>query len=272
MTLIEARNESMSTKEFYEKNGYVILKKAISDELIEKYETVWAKHVSDRRDARGNLEGWGHDFDVYLDHPEIMDILCHDSIARTFVGINKAVALHKNVTYFVSTEQGWHQDAAFTHREAGDNYQGAWVALEDVQPEAGPFEVVSGSHKWDYDLSTLYTNEPNTAGQIIEGVSSHDFFQNEIDKRGGEIVSFVGQKGDVMIWHGHLVHRGSMPENKNITRKSLIGHYCNMFANNDVKPEDKARYENALVVIDEMTEKHTNVFGKWGEGIFFKTP
>lgn len=262
----------MSLKEFYDKNGYVILKKAIPDELIEKYEKVWLKHVADRRDERGNLEGWGHDFDVYLDHPEIMDILCHDSIAKTFVDVNKAVALHKNVTYFVSTEQGWHQDAAFSYREAGDNYQGAWVALEDVSPEAGPFEFIPGSHKWDCNLDELYLTEPSKPGRIREGVSSHDFFQKELEKRGAEIVSFVAEKGDVIIWHGHLVHRGSMPENRNITRKSLIGHYCNMFANTDVKPEDRERYENAPAVIEEMTLKHTDVFGKWGEGIYFKTP
>lgn len=261
----------MNIKNFYDENGYLILKKAISDELIEKYEKVWTQHVADRRDERGNLAGWGHEFDVYLDHPEIMDILCHDSIAKTFVNINKAVALHKNVTYFVSTEQGWHQDAAFAYREAGENYQGAWVALEDISPEAGPFEFIPGSHKWDCDLTALYSNDKDR-GRMKEGVSSHLFFQNEIDKRQAKIVSFIAEKGDVIIWHGHLVHRGSMPENRGITRKSLIGHYCNLFANNSVTPNDKEWYEQSESVRNEMLSDYSEVFAKWGEGIYFKNP
>jgi ectoine hydroxylase-related dioxygenase (phytanoyl-CoA dioxygenase family) len=262
----------MSIKEFYDKNGYVILKKAIPDELIEKYEKVWMQHVSDRRDERGNLEGWGNDFDVYLDHPEIMDILCHDSIARTFVDVNKAVALHKNVTDFVSTEQGWHQDAAFAYREAGENYQGAWVALEDIGPEAGPFEIVPGSHNWDCDLTVLYPDIKDQPGQLREGVRSHDFFEKEIEKRGAEMVSFIAEKGDVIIWHGHLVHRGSMPQNRNITRKSLIGHYCNLFANTSVTPDDKQWYEQSETVRNQMVSEYSDLFAKWGEGIYFRTP
>lgn len=262
----------MNTKEFYDENGYVILKKVISDELIAKYEKVWMQHVADRKNERGSLEGWGDDFDVYLDHPEIMDILCHDSIAKTFVDVNKAVALHKNVTYFVSTEQGWHQDAAFALREAGENYQGSWVALEDVSPEAGPFEFIPGSHNWDCDLTFLYPDIKDEAAQVRNGVSTHDFFQNEIDKRGAEIVSFIAEKGDVIIWHGHLVHRGAMPKNRAITRKSLIGHYCNLFADTSVIADDKQWYEQSEKVRDQMLSEHADIFSKWGEGIYFKAP
>ena len=62
-----------------------------------------------------------------------------------------------------------------------------------------------------------------------------------------EIYSFLPKKGDAIIWHGRLIHRGANPRNNDLTRKSLIGHYCNMFAH-------EAAVENAPNVFD-TTEK-----------------
>jgi ectoine hydroxylase-related dioxygenase (phytanoyl-CoA dioxygenase family) len=262
----------MNNKAFYDANGYVVIEKAIQDNLLDKYEDLWMTNVSQKRDQRGNLEGWGDKHDVYLDHPEIMDILCHDSIAQTFIDLNKAVALHSNVTYFNSTEQGWHQDAAFVTLEASDNYQGAWVALEDVSIDAGPFEVIPGSHKWELDLSEIYINEPHKAGRTRDGVSTHDYFQKEIEKRNASVFTFEAKRGDAIIWHGHLVHRGSMPNNRDLTRKSIIGHYCNTFAHTSAKPEDREIYEDSESVRQTMKTQMKNIFGTWGDGLYFRSP
>src|SRR5207253_345201 len=35
----------------------------------------------------------------------------------------------------------------------------------------------------------------------------------EIRSTGSEVKRFLGRKGDVLIWHGRLVHRGSAPRN-----------------------------------------------------------
>jgi hypothetical protein len=45
-----------------------------------------------------------------------------------------------------------------------------------------------------------------------------------------------------------------------------------MFSNPDVKPEDRELYEQSGTIRDEMVEKHSDVFAKWGEGIYFRTP
>jgi ectoine hydroxylase-related dioxygenase (phytanoyl-CoA dioxygenase family) len=121
-------------------------------------------------------------------------------------------------------------------------------------------------------LTVLYPDIKDQPGQLREGVRSHDFFEKEIEKRGAEIVSFIAEKGDVIIWHGHLVHRGSMPQNRNITRKSLIGHYCNLFANTSVTPDDKQWYEQSETVRNQMVSEYSDLFAKWGEGIYFRTP
>ena len=135
----------MNNVEFYEKNGYVILENLISEDLIDSYEQKWIKENGDK------VQGWdGHT--SYLDHPEILDILCHKGVGDFFTNAQKGVALHLNLTYWVSTEKGWHMDSNIPNKMGSDNYTGAWVALEDISLDSGPFQLIPGSHLWDIDL------------------------------------------------------------------------------------------------------------------------
>jgi hypothetical protein len=36
---------------------------------------------------------------------------------------------------------------------------------------------------------------------------------------------FIARKGDVLIWHGRLLHRGTRANQPGMQRKSLISHY-----------------------------------------------
>jgi len=47
----------------------------------------------------------------------------------------------------------------------------------------------------------------------------------EIVRRGAKVRPFVAKRGDVLIWHGRLLHRGSKPRQHGTPRKSLICHY-----------------------------------------------
>jgi ectoine hydroxylase-related dioxygenase (phytanoyl-CoA dioxygenase family) len=50
-------------------------------------------------------------------------------------------------------------------------------------------------------------------------------FENEIAVRGAEVVTYLPKKGDVLFWHGRLVHRGSEPNVPGMLRKSMIAHF-----------------------------------------------
>jgi hypothetical protein len=39
-------------------------------------------------------------------------------------------------------------------------------------------------------------------------------------------VRFHPKQGDVLLWHADLVHGGSKREHRNLTRQSLVTHYC----------------------------------------------
>jgi ectoine hydroxylase-related dioxygenase (phytanoyl-CoA dioxygenase family) len=47
----------------------------------------------------------------------------------------------------------------------------------------------------------------------------------EMAARGAVIRGFTAEKGDVLVWHGRLIHRGSLPRVPNRLRRALITHY-----------------------------------------------
>ena len=250
----------MNYKEFFETNGYLIIKNAIGQEIVDKYEREWDKENLEKRNERGLLEGWeGHS--SYLQHDLIKDILCHQSIQDVFVDIEKGVALHSSRTYGTSTEMPWHHDSVLPNEVAGDNYIGVWVAIEDVTEDSGPFEFIPGSHIWDIDFSEAYS-----VAEIgsFEGNYGSFNLEEEISKRNVESVKFLANRGDVLVWHGRLVHRGSIPKNKAITRKALIGHYCNGYANIDATNNPPSLNEAITQLVDDSSR-----FGQWKSGGFY---
>jgi hypothetical protein len=50
-------------------------------------------------------------------------------------------------------------------------------------------------------------------------------FERKIAESGLPVKQFVPSKGDVLIWHGRLVHRGSKASANGEIRRSLIAHY-----------------------------------------------
>jgi ectoine hydroxylase-related dioxygenase (phytanoyl-CoA dioxygenase family) len=217
--------------QFYEDNGYLVIEDAIPKENIDSYLKLMADNLTE--DKNGLKRGWsGHS--SYLAVEESLDILCHENVQNTLEALDKGVALHLELPYWVSTEKKWHQDNKLSNPIAGNNYIGVWVALEDIDANAGPFELIPGSHKWDIDSDKVYEDKYGALGTKPH----YEFLQEEIDKR--EVTDtfiFLPKKGDAVIWHGKLIHRGAPPVDKSLTRKSLIGHYCNMLANNESTEE-----------------------------------
>src|SRR5262249_9384627 len=117
-------------------------------------------------------------------------------------------------------------------------YLAVWMALDEIHPDSGPFEYLPGSHRWptlrrDKVLSFL-TEEEHSRRSPRPGVDHWPSYaerfvtpavEREIRRSRLPIRSFLGQKGDVLIWNGRLMHRGSMPRVPGMPRRSLITHY-----------------------------------------------
>ena len=139
---------------------------------------------------------------------------------------------------------------------------GAWIALEDVHPEAGPLVVFPGSHRdglWDFaDVGVVAANKGAATmaapgGGIATGNltwakfrKSHIHMPYQLNGSAPEAFRLYTQRlhdilaqrkmepvpvpallkrGEVLMWSAGVVHGGGLVRNFSRTRKSITTHY-----------------------------------------------
>ncbi len=221
-------------------SGYVILKNFLPEALIENYCRLRSK-VS-------NLGGW-YCPTPYMYYRELRDICLYSPLMEVMkLLIGEEMGLHLNLTGWVSTTRDWHQDDYLNPPFVNSWYAAVWMALDDIHPDAGPFEFVPGSHKWPLlrrDLVWNYMEQEETLKPdwpIVSEKICVPAFEDYIHRTNSKVETFLGKKGDVLIWHGRLAHRGSLAKNPNLARKSLIAHYSALSKREDMP--HRAKWNN----------------------------
>lgn len=217
--------------------GVVVLPSLIDDERIEAYERAWVASNGPRLicpteplgawTLHATRPGGWPDCTPYMRHPEILDLLAPVAphVERL---LGEPAGVHLNLTGWVSTTRNWHADGYLNPRTGpGDGYAAVWVALGDIHRDAGPFQFVPGSHRWPqitqdvigryYDLG-----DPRWPAQS-EGLLT-DLYEREIMRRQAPVVTYLPHRGDVLIWHGRLLHRGTVPNVAGAYRPAFIAH------------------------------------------------
>ncbi len=206
----------------WERDGVIYLQNIVPPELISAYRTI--------RDPLGPL-GWSHPT-PYFEHPEVRDLCLFPELMQVLDSlIEDPLGLHLNLTKYVSTERHWHQDTYLNPENVKDRYAAVWIALEDIHPDSGPFQYVAGSHTWPrMSREALFSVAPKelldphlwpTLTQDLVGQAC----RQEIVRREGKVTTYLPRKGDCLIWHPRLMHRGSVPNVPGTPRHSLIAHY-----------------------------------------------
>ncbi|NEA37410.1 phytanoyl-CoA dioxygenase family protein [Streptomyces sp. SID13031] len=111
-----------------------------------------------------------------------------------------------------SRGQALHQDNFYLKAEPG-TCVAAWMALDTVDVENGCLEVVPGSHRWPI----LCTEKADTK------VSFTDVTVPLPEP--GAAVPVEMAPGDVLFFHGALVHGSAPNVSSDRFRRALIGHY-----------------------------------------------
>lgn len=208
--------------------GVVVIKNFFPEHLMESYENLWL--VVNGPEGQNRPMGWPDPI-PYMRHRELLDILTYAPLAGLLEElIGEPAGLHLNLTGWVSTERDWHQDSYLNPSHVGDYYAAVWIAFADINPDSGPFQYVPGSHRWpqvsnEKILNALEPNErdhrwPKHSERILTPL-----FEQEIVERGNNVVSHLPSRGDLLVWHGRLMHRGSRPNVPGMERRSLIAHY-----------------------------------------------
>jgi len=97
----------------------------------------------------------------------------------------------------------------------------SWIALEDVDKDAGPLRYYPGSHK----IPPYRFKSGRYNLNLAEHAECYQYIDGELASRNLEPVEFSAKKGDVFIWHAHLLHGGLPINNPDLNRRSLVTHY-----------------------------------------------
>lgn len=173
----------------------------------------------------------------YMRHPEIRDLM-EPFAAVLEDALGEPAGLHLNLTGWVTTTRDWHQDSYLNPPHVGDYYAALWIALEDIDPDAGPFQYVPGSHRWPQ-----VTREAIWAA--LDGYDGPDWptksediltpmFTKVLEERQPEIVTYLPKRGDALIWHGRLLHRGSRARVPGTPRRAVISHFSGINHRSDM--------------------------------------
>lgn len=206
----------------WNRDGVLIFKDFMPAELIDNYCAL-------RERSGVDLTGWGPVPYMYFD--EIKEICLYAPLMRLLRRLTGTdMGLHLNLTGWISTERSWHQDDYLNPAHVNSWYLATWLALDDISPDSGPFEYIPGSHRWPLVRQSLVrkrlTKEERAGDwvkrseRILDGA-----FEQQIQESGLPVQQFLGRKGDLLVWHARLAHRGSPPRVPGTLRKAIISHY-----------------------------------------------
>ena len=121
-------------------HGFVIKQGIVPSELLDAY---W-----DVRSRYPEPHGWPCN-NAYQHIPEALEVSVYRPVFELIESlIGEPTMLMLNLTGSVSTERNWHQDDYLNAAYTQGWYAAAWFAIDDVDPDSGPYQYVPGSHRW----------------------------------------------------------------------------------------------------------------------------
>jgi hypothetical protein len=251
--------DECSSPEFYEQHGFAFIENAVPEEHLNLYEKKWLEDNS----HKPNFAGWQDD-KCYMTIDEIKDVLCSEKINDFFFSVDIGVALHVAKTDWAPSFKTWHIDAAHTHEIGPKNYVGSYVAIEDTKPESGPIQIISGSHKWDLDYKSVFSNP--------SGMFKHDDLEQKRIDMDSEVFTILPSRGDAVVWHGRAVHRGTEAIDNTAPRKGVVAHYCNRLVAEDYVKNAGGHVPAELITkqfISNESGDDDHFFAQWRTGGYY---
>lgn len=128
-----------------------------------------------------------------------------------------------SISFQGGSQQRLHEDMSVFHILPLNHILGIWVAAEDISPDSGPLVIYPGSHQ--APLYEKFTNYPQTNVRTAGPENKQAYFDS-VKKRAENYPrqEFLAKKGQVLFWHGMLIHGGSEIKNPHLTRRSFVMH------------------------------------------------
>jgi len=131
------------------------------------------------------------------------------------------------INFLHSTQQPFHSDAVHFGTMPHRMLVGAWVALEDINPDSGPLQIVPKSHKLDlFDYEDIKVEKPKNLNSIKSNYGLYEeYVKRIIEENGLQAITPSMKKGDCLLWEANMLHGSPACNNSEITRKSQVTHW-----------------------------------------------
>lgn len=261
---------SVDLKEQWVRNGFSVLKGAFSPEQIAAYNAVVAKvriGLDDGKDENGYGDRIGQ---LHQKEPDLLEFASNKSVLDFLTwAFGDEPVLFGSLNFEKGTQQDAHIDAIFFWPEPSYSMAGCWVALEDIDPDAGPLFYIAGSHEWPfYHSEHLAAIDPalaerrNVAREPEATAEVRGAAVQELGCIWTEVLHGLERKnniprlplpvkaGDIVFWHSLLAHGGSPRVNPKLSRKSVVFHYIGrntkLYTFEQFMLRDKAELQNEV--------------------------
>jgi hypothetical protein len=212
--------EQRSDAEFYRENGYLIMRGAVPDALIERIKAearpLFRPQVVDgARSGYRVQDAWKESVAVreLAGIPVILDKL------RFLYG--REPFPFQTLNFLHGSQQRTHSDTIHFSCRPARFMCGVWAALEDVTADNGPLFYYPGSHLLpEYNYYDMGMTARGGDYKAYE-----DFLERLVAARSLQRESLRAKKGDILIWASNLMHGGEKILAPDSTRWSQVTHY-----------------------------------------------
>jgi len=204
----------------YQQNGYTIQPAVFSKSECDQF----IDYMMDLHAGRHQLDGftpreaneWGRTHNQHNYDPIAMQWLIDARLYQPLYDCLQTEPDGIQTMYFwKGSEQRRHQDQFYL-----PSCMSAWIALQDVDDKNGTIYVQPGSHH-----HRLVTRHDFEAGTEFEGIDYNDAVDLQFERNNLPEVTVEVAAGDVVYFHGVLVHRGGPILEPDSFRHVLANHY-----------------------------------------------
>lgn len=164
---------------------------------------------------------------MHLKYQSFWDVTTYPATRELIDQVMQVPSTVCQIIGFVNgTQQAAHQDTIHLTVFPRGYMCGAWLALEDIQPDSGELIVYPGSHRWppvlmqDFDIPKVQEGHWADFSRTVVRQ-----WQALIDEHAVQPFIYRPKAGSLLVWHDRLMHGGSTRTDESLTRKSCVTHH-----------------------------------------------
>lgn len=209
----------------WNKNGYIVWRNFLDNETIDDINTD-IDNLLEKKEVGFNYTN-RKIFNAYRQSYTIRKVIKDKRLLQlmSFI-LDKKVIPFQTINFLKGSEQNAHSDWIHMSTFPKGYLIAAWFALEDITLEQGAISYYPSSHQLPCLNNSDYDNASNA--YMVDGKANEKYeakIAALIEEHHLQKKIFTAQKGDMLVWHGNLIHKGEPMLNKELTRKSMVAHY-----------------------------------------------